>query len=345
MRLSKEVAYLSGDTVRVTVVDADRNTHVSLRDTLTTALKVDALYTAGNDLVLDLQEDGVNSGTFLATIKTGTATAGGAGTSIRSNIGTLKTVQGGTATVAYTGVTPGAPTASRPLSFSSSDATLAFDADAYTIGSYAVITHTDAEENEDAEKVDKLPDHAYIKTSSRNYAKVKLVETGVDTGTFKGSIQVSSRATLDYERIQAGIGEELTVWCEDGINTTGALRTVKDKSRVVDVVPTPTPTPSPGVCIVEVIEPSPSTLSLKIGTGSDVTVTLTGEDGCLVAGETVEVSIRLGEGLISVSPDSQETDENGQAVFKVKAENKKGNAMIMFKAGDKMKTMTVRVQK
>src|SRR3990167_251468 len=131
LRLSKEAAYLSGDTVVVTVVDADRDSDAALADTLTTALKVTALnYYAGGDLTLDLKENAVNSGTFLATIKTGTitsggasvssranlsspyfhiktetATSGGASSSVRSNIGTVKATQGGTATVIYTDTT------------------------------------------------------------------------------------------------------------------------------------------------------------------------------------------------------------------------------------------------
>ena len=87
MSLSKAVAYLSGDTVAVMVVDADRDVNPTSEDTLTTALKVTALgYYAGGDLILDLKENAVNSGTFLATIKTGTATSGGASVSSRGTV-------------------------------------------------------------------------------------------------------------------------------------------------------------------------------------------------------------------------------------------------------------------
>lgn len=208
--LSKAVAYLSGDTVAVTVVDADRDTNATSEDTLTTALKVTALgYYAGGDLTLYLKENAVNSGTFLATIKTGTITIGGASSSTRSNIGAIKTVQGGTTTVVYTDTAPNASTITKTLSFRSSDATLKFDAELYAVGSYAVVTHIDAEENEDATKVDTLLNHAVIETSSLNRAWMKLAETGADTGTFKGSILVSRDATLDYDRIQASNGDTL----------------------------------------------------------------------------------------------------------------------------------------
>ena len=101
------------------------------------------------------------------------------------------------------------------------------------MGSYAVVTHVDAEENGDATQVDTLLNHAAIETSSVNRAWMKLVETGIDTGTFKGSILVSSEATLDYERIQSSGGDTLTAGCTDEINTSGAPRQVTAVSRVV----------------------------------------------------------------------------------------------------------------
>src|SRR3989337_2041586 len=83
--LSKYIAYLSGDTIVATVIDADRNTGATLEDTLTTAIKITGSnYSIGTDMLLDIKEDGVNSGTFLATIKTGTTTVGGASSSTRA---------------------------------------------------------------------------------------------------------------------------------------------------------------------------------------------------------------------------------------------------------------------
>jgi hypothetical protein len=286
LSLSKAVAYLSGDTVAVTVVDADRDTNPTSEDTLTTALKVTALgYYAGGDLTLDLKENAVNSGTFLATIKTGTTTIGGASSSTRANTGTIKTVQGGTATVVYTDTAPDVSTITKTLSFSSSDATLKFDAESYTVGSYAVVTHVDAEENSDHTKEDTLLNHAAIETSSLNRAWMKLAETGADTGTFKGSILVSSAATLDYEHIQASNGDTLATGCTDETNTSGAPRQVTAVIRVISLEPTPTPittptptpspTPSPVECKAGKMALSPVKLNLKKNESSEVTVTVT----------------------------------------------------------------------
>ena len=268
--LNKAVAYLSGDTVAVTVVDADRDANAASEDTLTTAIKVTALnYFAGGDLILDLKENAVNSGTFLATIKTGTTTTGGASSSTRSNIGTIKTVQGGTATVIYTDTAPDASTITKTLSFSSSDATLAFGAESYAVGSYAVVTLVDAEENGDATLVDTLLNHAAIETSSVNRAWMKLVETGIDTGTFKGSILVSSEATLDYERIQSSGGDTLTAGCTDEINTSGAPRQVTAVSRVVSAAATPSPSITPAPTPTVMATPTPSYTAIISGRVAD----------------------------------------------------------------------------
>jgi|GEM_PF-3423386 len=375
--LSKTLAYLSGDTVAVTVVDADRDVNAASEDTLTTAIKVAALgYYAGGDLALDMKENGVNSGTFLATIKTGTVTTGGANvnsrgaalrapvfhiktetatsasasSSVRSNIGVIKTVQGGTVTVVYTDTAPDALTITKALSFSSCDATLAFDAAFYTVGSYAVVTHVDAEENGDAAQVDTLLSHAAIETSSVNQAWMKLVETGVETGTFKGSILVSSEATLDYERIQASGGDTLTAGCPDEINTSGAPRQVTAVSRVVSLVePTPTPvatpsptpvmtaTPTPEVCIAERITLSSYKLKIITNQRAEVTVTVTGKKDCPVEGAKVRVLYLAtnpnDSGRISVSRRNAVTDADGQAVFTIKAGNKTGKADFTFKTG------------
>ena len=358
LSLSKEVAYLSGDTVAVTVVDTDRDANAASEDTLTTAIKVTALnYFAGGDLTLDLKENAVNSGTFLAAIKTGTTTIGGASSSTRSNIGTIKTIQGGTATVIYTDTTPDASTITKTLSFSSSDATLAFDAESYTVGSYAVVTHVDAEENRDLALEDTLLNHVIIETSSINRAWMKLAETGADTGTFKGSILVSSDATIDNERIQASNGNTLTAGCTDEINTSGAPRGVTAVSRVVSSEPTPTPittptptaTPTPTPCEPEDISVSPpKSLTLKRNASGDITVTVTGEDDCAVAGEPVTATTNTaGEKRISISPASDTTDANGEIVFTITAKNKTGNARVTFKAEGVKKSLryTVKVKK
>lgn len=103
--------------------------------------------------------------------------------------------------------------------------------------------------------------------------------------------------------------------------------------------------PVTAACVVEKIKLSPTRLTLKKNMSDEVTVTVTGKDGCPAEGETVKASVSTGKSRISVSPASQETDENGQAVFTVIAGMKTGKAMITFKAGGKKKSMVVRVKK
>ena len=73
----------------------------------------------------------------------------------------------------------------------------------------------------------------FIETSFINSTKVRIVETGADTGTFLGSIQiVSSGGTLEFTHIQASEGDTLKVTYTDEINTTGFPITITDKASV-----------------------------------------------------------------------------------------------------------------
>jgi hypothetical protein len=363
------------------VVDADRNTSLISADILTTAIKViESGSVVVPDLLLDLNEDGVNSGTFLATIKTGTVTTGGASvssganlsshyfhreteraisggvsSSIRSNIGTIKAVQGGTATVIYTDTTPYAFSLMKTLTFSSFNATLSFDAGTYFVESYAEITLADAERNTNHTTAEPLLNDVSIEASSINNTKVKMVETGADTGTFMGSIQiVASGGTLEFERIQASAGDTLKITYADEINTNGFPMIVTDTAMVATTV-TPTPlhtptaiptvTPTPVVCNAELITVFPRKLKLKREESDDVLVTLTGEGDCLVEGETIKAKITNGKKRISVSPTSVITNADGQAEFTITALEKTGNAKVKFKGADVKTIVEVKVEK
>jgi hypothetical protein len=277
LSLSKDTAYLSGDTVVATLVDVDRNTSLNSADTLTTALKVTGSnYSVGTDLNLNLVENGVNTGTFLATITTGTTTSGG-GTG--ANSGTIKTIQGGVANVIYTDTSPSATSATKALSFSSFDATAVFGADSYSLGSYALITLADAERNTSNTVAQSLLSDIFIQSSSVNSTKVRMVESGVDTGTFLGSIQVaSSGGTTEFSRIQASEGDTLKITYLDEVNTTGSSRTVTDTASVTAAVtPTPTatvtPTATPTVVPSPTVVPTPSG-GVIAGTVVDAVTTL-----------------------------------------------------------------------
>jgi len=360
LSLSKYTAYLSGDTIVATVIDADRNTGATSEDTLTTAIKVENTSDLTKNLFLDLIENGLNSGTFLATIKTGTTTTGGASSSIRTNSGTIKATQGGTATVIYTDTTPTASTLTKTLALSSFDALLFFNNDAYPLNSYAGMTLADAERNVNHTEAESLLNDVFIETSSFNITRARMIETGADTGTFVGSIQVAAGGgTLELERIQAAAGDTLVIRYIDEINTTGSLRAVTDTASVATAVtPTPTPTvvptlspspsasPTPSVCEATSIAVSPRKLTLKRKQSKEVSVTLTGENDCPVEGETVTATVRKGDKKRVSVTSSAVTDADGVATFTITGKKTTDdNAKITFKAGSLKKTITVKGRK
>ena len=130
-----------------------------------------------------------------------------------------------------------------PTSSDNFNATLAFDSDSYSLGAYAKVTLTDVDKNTSITTAQTLLSDVFIQTSSANSTKVRMVETGADTGTFKGSIQVaSSGGTTEFSRIQATAGDTLTITYIDVDNTTGSLRTITDTASVTAGTTTKQPT-------------------------------------------------------------------------------------------------------
>ncbi|HHT9144040.1 MAG TPA: hypothetical protein ACFYD8_13395 [Candidatus Wujingus californicus] len=299
LNLSKSTAYLSGDTIVATVVDVDRNVTVNDIDWLNTAIRVTgADYSVGGtDLLLDLKETGVNSGTFLATIHTagGTTIQNTSATTANDNEGDLKTIQGGTANVIYTDTSPSNSSVTKQVTFSAYDATIEFDADAYGLNSYATIIMADAEQNTNIETAQTLLDSVFIQTSSSNAVKVRMTENSLDTGTFIGSILVATNgATTDYSQIVASEGQTLTTTYSDEINTTGSSRNISDTASVVLATPTPTETPTfvptPTLQITET--PTPTPTQTPIVDTSSPTGTININNGATYTNSTI-VSLNL----------------------------------------------------
>ena len=109
------------------------------------------------------------------------------------------------------------------------------------------------------------------------------------------------------------------------------------------VTPISTATP---VCVATSIVISPTKLTLSKKASSEVTVKITGNGNCPVEGETVTATIGApGKKRISVSPSSQSTNENGQAIFTITARKKIGKARVTFQAAGLTKSITVTVKK
>lgn len=136
-----------------------------------------------------------------------------------------------------------------------------------------------------------------------------------------------------------------TIWAW-GYNSDGQLGdgTYTDRYAPVqvsglDMDETITPT-----CEATSLSVSPGSMSLAANASGNVTVTVTGEDNCAVEGETVTATIdATSENYIVVSPTSQTTDANGQAIFIITALNNSGNVAVVFQAGSLKKTLTVSV--
>jgi VCBS repeat-containing protein len=213
--------------------------------------------------------------------------------------------------------------------FSSYDATIEFSAETYPLDSYASVTLADAEENTNHAEAEALLNRVFIRTSAFNFAMMECIETGVDTGTFMGSILVSNAPTEDKKNIQASEGQTLTVSSQDKINTFGVMRIVSDTALVVAAV-TATPTATPVSCDVATAITSDSpTVTVTKGDSTEVTITVTGADGCAVVGDTVKATSN-NTGIATVSPSKAKTDASGQATFTITG-NKKGSAKVTFK--------------
>lgn len=226
--LSKDSAYLSGDTVVASVVDADRNTTTS-EDSLTTAIKISgANYNIGEDVFLNLAETGGNTGSFVATFTTTSGDTSGSA---------IKSIQGGILNVVYTDTSPQSGTASKLLNLSACDAEMAFDADEFGLTSFATLTLTDCERNNNSSNIQTLLNDVFITSSSGANTKVRMVETGNDTGIFAGSIRlVSTGGTIEFSQIQAAAGDTLLISYFDTITVDGTTKQVSDTATVTDVV-------------------------------------------------------------------------------------------------------------
>lgn len=73
-------------------------------------------------------------------------------------------------------------------------------------------------------------------------------------------------------------------------------------------------------------------LTLQKKQRGDTVVTVTGDNGCLAEGIMVKATIVSGKNFISVLPDSQKTNADGEAAFTIKAKNRDGTVKVRFKA-------------
>jgi len=109
---------------------------------------------------------------------------------------------------------------------------------------------------------------------------------------------------------------------------------------------TPTVTPTPGGCEASFmgVLSSIGKLKLKQEESREVTIRVEGDEGCTSEGVTIEAEIKRGEDIVEISPDSAETDGNGEATFTLTAEDEKGKAKIKFKGEGLKAKLKVKVK-
>lgn len=98
-------------------------------------------------------------------------------------------------------------------------------------------------------------------------------------------------------------------------------------------------------CVAESITVDTKKLTISKEGNSTVTITVEGANDCQL--EEVAVMAIANENsqrLMTISPGSQDIDANGQAVFSITAKDKRGNAVVKFKASGLTKLATVRVE-
>ena len=167
------------------------------------------------------------------------------------------------------------------------------------------------------------------------YSMLDLVVRASDTNMFffSGNNTSFTDTTKPDSRLKDGSYTNISI---TNISTYGDVMTAS--ITVPYTTPTPTPTATPTStpteeCVdAENISASPSELKLNTKGSDKVTITVTGKNGCPVAGDSVRVSVS-NSSLVTVSPRNKITDENGQAVFTIKAKNKTGNAVVTFRDG------------
>ncbi len=168
-------------------------------------------------------------------------------------------------------------------------------------------------------------------TSSGSYNNKSSTQTVTGTTDTQVSINIGKllEETIYYYRIAAQ-------------NSAGTSYGDEKYFGLIPSTPTVTPTPR---CKAEEITASPYVLRLKKEESDEVTVTVTCSDGTPVVGETVTATVKAGKRRISVTPLSQDTDANGEAIFTITATQKTGNAKVKFKTDGGLKTrVTVKVK-
>ncbi len=103
---------------------------------------------------------------------------------------------------------------------------------------------------------------------------------------------------------------------------------------------------TPTSCKLKKIKIEKNPKKLENGGSGSITITLISKKECNTACTTVTAKVIAGKKKLTISPESQETDSEGKAVFTIAAEpGKKGVATVRFKAVKLKKNVNVNIKK
>ena len=122
------------------------------------------------------------------------------------------------------------------------------------------------------------------------------------------------------------VGETGTILRSGSIATTALTPT-----PTTTPASSPAPQPTPSVCTATEITASENAITIKKLKQSSVTITVTGDGNCEVKGEKVTAKVDAsGKTMVSVTPASVKTGNDGSATFKLKAKSKTGATKVTF---------------
>ena len=235
LSLSKSEAFLSGDSVVITLSDKDKNTPSSL-DSATVSYKSSSDTSSSS---MSLTETAANSGTFKGTLRTSTTSSN------TTTPPTVRAVVNGNVTITYADDSP-AQDVTALVSTKNFGAVLDITSASVAIDGNAIVSLSDPETNTSISTANVASLNIKSTTDSTGI-DVIVTETGADTGSFLGTIKVSTGSSVSNTNIKAAVGDTLTVTFTDKPDATGLLSVVTDTATVtVAATPTPTPTPTPG---------------------------------------------------------------------------------------------------
>ncbi|MCF6147594.1 MAG: hypothetical protein E3K37_02940 [Candidatus Kuenenia sp.] len=236
LNLSKTEAFLNGDTIIITVIDNDLNV-TSAADSGTVKITP----ASGSNIYLTMNENSSNSGTFLGTFKTASSTDDSA-LPVK-----VEAIANGTITVMYQDASPAADITAN-VSTKNYGAVIDITEDQIALGGNAVVSLYDPETNTSITTANVANINVNSITDSTG-TTLRLTETGNDTGSFLGTIAVSTSDTLVNTRIKSAVDDTITVLFTDNPDADGGISTVSDTAEVVEAGTIDSSAPSGSIAI------------------------------------------------------------------------------------------------